>query len=247
MSDNIKDENKLDQDKLDSNVSVFDNIANVFSNSYHTFLVRKSERLASALYVITGFMPQEEPVRGRLRVCALELITRSTAPSEMADTGTEKFESRCAEIGTILQTAHYAGLVSEMNAKLIGEEYAALASFVRLNSGKISERGHELQKSSVSEPRGVSSPIRHTSKSLLKEFSKSKKTQYNNNSGSLNDRKTIILNIFNTKPKVSIKDAVSLIPTVSAKTIQRDLLSLVEQGILIKEGARRWTTYSKAS
>ncbi|MDO8523721.1 MAG: DeoR family transcriptional regulator [bacterium] len=191
-------------------------------------------------------MPPEEPVRSRLRVCALDLISRSASPSELVENGTEKFESRCAEIITILQTANYAGLISEMNARLICDEYASLASFVRSHAGKISERSRELQKSTVSEPKTISSPIRHSHKSLLRKFSKSQRTDDKNVLGSLGERKSIILSLFNTKEKISIKDAVSVIPGVSEKTVQRDLLALVGQGVLVKEGARRWTIYRKA-
>ena len=245
MSDIVKDENSNDQDKTQSNVSIFNNLANQSSNSHHTFVVRKSERLASALYVITGFIPEGEPVRQRLRVCALELITRSSNPSELAETGKEQFESRCTEIVTILQTANYAGLISPMNAKLIGEEYSALAAFVRMHSGKISERGHELKKSSVSEPKSISSSIRHYEKGLLKTPHSSKRTLVKNKTGTLGDRKSIILDILNKKPEISIKDVVSFMPGVSEKTVQRELLSLVANGTLVKKGSRRWTTYMK--
>ncbi len=246
MSDIIKDENKNDLDKKNSSTSILDNFSNLFSNSYHTFIVRKSERLASALYVITGFMPIEEPARSRLRICALELITHSANSSELAEKGSEKFESRCAEIGTILQTAQYAGLVSQMNAKLIADEYALLAVFVRSNADKIAERGLELQKSTVSEPKTVSSPIRHSNKSLLKGFQSMQRTGYRKKDESLKQRKSILLSVFNKKDKISIKDAMSFISNVSEKTIQRDLLAMVKEGILIKEGARRWTRYRKA-
>ncbi len=46
---------------------------------------------------------------------------------------------------------------------------------------------------------------------------------------------------------VTIKDIVSLIKDVSEKTIQRELLSLVAQGVLKKEGDKRWSRYTIAS
>lgn len=242
----IKDDNSDGlQNKL-INTSTFNILLNSFSNPYHTFVVRKTERLASALYVVTGFIPIDEPIRNRLRVCALELITLSASPAELSEGGVQRFEARCAEIATILQTAIYAGLISPMNAKLIGEEYVSLAGFVQTHASKLREPGHELQKSSISDPKTLSSPIRHKDKSLLRNPKSSKGSNDIKNISSLKDRKSIILSVFNTKPSISLKDISSIVPSVSGKTLQRDLLSLVSQGILLKEGSRRWTIYRKA-
>jgi hypothetical protein len=246
MSDNVKDENKLEYDKTLKNVSLFDNLIGLFSNNHHVFIVRKSERLASALYVITGFMPPDEPIRTRLRVCALEIITHSASPYELQGNGAERFEFCCGEIVTILQTARYSGLISEMNARLVSEEYASLAAFVREHAEKISERGHLLQRSSVSASKAARSSIGQNVKSLLKITSKTGRIGSENPKDRFESRKNIILKIFNTKDSISIKDAVSFIPAVSEKTIQRDLISLVASGFLTKSGSRRWTMYRKA-
>jgi hypothetical protein len=245
MSDTVKDDKNTDSNKIPSSVSFSANSTSLNSNSYHNFVVKKSERLASALYVLTGFMPSEEPVRTRLRVCALDLITRSANPSEISEGGAEKFEYRCSEITTILETARYAGLISEMNARLLSEEYASLATFVHTNAAKITEKRHELQRSSVVTPRGIASPIRHYSP--LEKSRVFKGQEANGKNNVLENRKGIILNLFNTKDKISLKDASALIPGVSEKTIQRDLLGLVQEGILTKSGSRRWTIYQKAT
>jgi DeoR/GlpR family transcriptional regulator of sugar metabolism len=48
------------------------------------------------------------------------------------------------------------------------------------------------------------------------------------------------------KGRVSIKDVASIITDVSEKTLQRELLSLVDEGELLKVGERRWSTYEVA-
>ena len=58
------------------------------------------------------------------------------------------------------------------------------------------------------------------------------------------DRRKIILALIKQKPALSVKDITKSIPTVSEKTIQRELLAMVLAGILIKRGERRWSTYS---
>lgn len=56
-------------------------------------------------------------------------------------------------------------------------------------------------------------------------------------------RREVILNTVREKTNCSIKDIASKLPSVSEKTIQRELVSMTEEGILVKEGDRRWSTY----
>ncbi len=61
-----------------------------------------------------------------------------------------------------------------------------------------------------------------------------------------NDRRTIILALIKQKPNLGVKDFIKSIPDVSEKTIQRELLAMVAEGLLVKKGERRWSTYSLA-
>jgi len=58
------------------------------------------------------------------------------------------------------------------------------------------------------------------------------------------DRRKIILALIKQKPALTVKDITKSIPQVSEKTIQRELLALVGEGLLVKKGERRWSTYS---
>ncbi len=244
MSPNIKDTNK--DTRGDKNLSVQSNfhIGHIAQSNHHAFIVRKTEKLASALYVITGFLPAEEPLRTRLRTCALDLITRATDPQGLQGAGVESFGARCLEIGTILETAQSGGLVSPMNARLISEEYLSLASFVRENEINLSHRSERAREGIVEEsfydPKGQNKDSRNKA-----SFKRTNNTIKDKDSKGQSDRKSMILKIFNKKDKVSIKDVSSVIQNCSEKTLQRELLALVRDGILMKEGERRWSTYRK--
>ncbi len=58
-----------------------------------------------------------------------------------------------------------------------------------------------------------------------------------------NKRQSIIIALLKRKKEIMIKDVTEVIHDCSEKTIQRELLSLVDQGLLKKEGERRWTRY----
>ena len=60
------------------------------------------------------------------------------------------------------------------------------------------------------------------------------------------DRRETILSVLRSKGQANIKDISLLIRSVSEKTIQRELTALIEEGVVRKEGERRWSTYSLA-
>lgn len=59
-----------------------------------------------------------------------------------------------------------------------------------------------------------------------------------------NDRRMSIIQILKTRGELTIKDISSVVDNCSEKTIQRELMSLIEDGRVMKRGERRWSTYS---
>lgn len=58
------------------------------------------------------------------------------------------------------------------------------------------------------------------------------------------ERKENILKILKQKRDASINDISTLFKDISTKTIQRDLSELIDEGLIIKEGSRRWSKYN---
>ena len=61
-----------------------------------------------------------------------------------------------------------------------------------------------------------------------------------------NSRQNIIITILKRKKEIMIKDVSPIISGCSEKTIQRELLAMVQAGILRKVGEKRWSRYSLA-
>lgn len=248
MSDNQKD-NIKDSNRPVIKASIPQSVQSLISGDYRSYIVKKSERLASALYVVTGFIQQDEPMRKKLRTGALDIIGLSVRPSGMSLEGIEKFKSLCVEMSVLLTTARGSGLLSQMNAGLLSEEYALLGSFVSENSQTLRE-GKVLAFESLAEPKHAPTEEvadkRHL-KSHVQKSAAPKRQRLSTPSGNQSDRKRTILNLIDSKDTITIKDAVSMIPGVSEKTIQRELLALVKDGVVQKEGERRWSTYKRAS
>lgn len=60
-------------------------------------------------------------------------------------------------------------------------------------------------------------------------------------------RRDAIVSILRARGTVSIKDISDSITDCSEKTIQRELMSLIEEGLVVREGERRWSKYSLIS
>jgi DNA-binding transcriptional ArsR family regulator len=57
-------------------------------------------------------------------------------------------------------------------------------------------------------------------------------------------RKEAIVSLIRKEGDVAVKDVSKVIQGLSEKTLQRELTSLVDEGVLKKEGERRWSRYS---
>ena len=239
MADDIKDPSK-NPSRPHSDKDISAHFPNAFANEHHAYVSRKAERLATAVHVVTGFVGKDEPIRRTLREISLSILCTTTERERLTDTGPETFAARCAEVAHILTTAEATGLVSAMNARLIIDEYARLAAFVtdryefiRLHQSDIQE-AFSIRHSSDAKKTGIAIAERSNISTVLKDTPR--------NDG----RRADILSLFSNKDRISIKDAVQSVRGVSEKTIQRDLLALVAEGVLIKEGERRWSVYRKA-
>jgi hypothetical protein len=77
-----------------------------------------------------------------------------------------------------------------------------------------------------------------------KRTAESPKLSYTKKTKKNNARRDKIMDIIKKKKKkVSVKDVSAEISGVSEKTLQRELLAMVKDGIIQKEGERRWSRY----
>lgn len=213
--------------------------------------IKRTEKLVSALYLLTSFFDEREPMRWRLRHLGGELLARK--------------ESRniVLEILSALTVAKNASLISDTNFDIVNREFSTLLPegqslgeiFKAIeekepNKAPTMEEKPSLYISSsvVNEPRAreiikdkfVREPAREPAKEHREPRPEGAVAQKKNS------RQTTILNLLKKKKEIMVKDVTPLIPGVSEKTVQRELLSMVLSGILRKEGEKRWSRYSLA-
>jgi DNA-binding transcriptional ArsR family regulator len=218
--------------------SIFNNIFE--KDIRRVFIYKKAERLAKAIHLIAPAFSESVSLRNRIGEIAVGLVDAAIVPSIAVRT---QLSRELLALSSILSIARTGGLLSAMNTELITREAHALLQEVagyeepRLfleNVPTLSSIAKSaLSRESIQKPNFVA-PKRI------------KDTEVKDININIKDRRETILSVIKNKQKASIKDISTIIRGVSEKTIQRELLTLIEAGMVLKKGERRWSTYSLA-
>ena len=190
---------------------------------------KKLEKIASAIYLITSFFNDQEPLKWKLRTLSTDLLSE----------GVKDKSSLSSEVVSLFSVAKTAGLVSEMNYNILIHELSKLEQKAEksLNLAFFSETSTderallESQRTEYIKDKTIEKPI-------LKEFGAV--------SVKKNRRQNTIIAILKRKKEIMIKDISSLINGCSEKTIQRELSAMIRSGVLRKMGEKRWSRYTLA-
>lgn len=224
------------------------------SNWYYCYL--KSEKLALALALIVEKSSSGQD--GSLKSGA-SLAGQIVQDVLYAATGEVSEETLLGDLFSMLSTLrlHAArGLLHEETAKILIEEYEGLVE-------KLVGESKHVGLSITSEALAVSTmaeeplfaalpsplPTAHTTVGQ-KDIYKGHKDSMVKKDGNLEDkgqkRTLTILEVVKNNDGVSIKDISKVVQGCSEKTIQRELGVLIEQGVVVRKGERRWSTYHPA-
>jgi hypothetical protein len=215
-----------------------------FKDRNYSYVYKKSERVVTAVHIVTNFISQNEPIRVRLREKAIQLLSdviairvSGTGLSEQALSGS------LVEIVSLISSAQASGYVSAMNAGLIREELEHLADFIKEHREGLKIGAGALEQGDMALPESQPEQA-----APVKRETQNKRTRQNKMSFIKNEKRTErrseILKIFDSKDRISVRDVIRSMPEVGEKTLQREMLALVSEGVLVKEGERRWSTYT---
>lgn len=235
-------------------------------NPSFAFAYRKTEKLIQALYLVTNFIPTDEPLRLRLRERSIDLLSSVISFSKSVSSrnlSPDLPQGIIFEITALLDVAFRAGYISEMNYSVLKREYSALYTFLEDRGDTALERGVSLKdrffevgmEKKPQEERRYGLTEEESLGRDIKDITKRTKgrvqgavTRGKVDAGPMSkrrdERRAAILALLKRQKKITVKDVSSVIANCSEKTLQRELLALVEEGVLKKEGERRWSTYS---
>lgn len=239
-----------------SDLNELKNIGLFAEGEYLVFGFKKTEKIVSALYLVTSLIKDNEPLKWEVRDEALELLSlmmNLNSTTETQKSGAlQSFFLVSQKLKSLLNVGDNSGLISSMNSQLIFHEIDLLMEFLRAHSlQSMSKAGYILSDTFFStdmkapevglDSSGVSLTKRQHS--FSPEANKTLRTE-----PPLKDKKdsrqTAIIELLKVKSDLTIKDFVKVITDCSEKTIQRELIELMEKGTVIKRGERRWSTYS---
>lgn len=244
-------------DMSDENVEI-----KPFSSRNEGFILvhKKTERLASAIYLVTNLLSDSEPMKWNLRKKSTELlsliityrdISLSYFPDYLHDVRT-----RVLELVSMLEICQMGGLISQMNFSVLKKEFSNLIVMLNMPQDNllgtanhdISNKFFEISEGEKNEASSVAEypiQVRREPPELnrtLKDISAGSSVVFRGS-----NRQNIIMGLLKKKKDLTIKDISQVIRDCSEKTIQRELSSLVIAGVVSKIGERRWSRYSLSS
>lgn len=245
--------------KNTTNSSLPDSQSNSLSQNiavdFSAYLVKKTERLVSAVYLVTGLIPENDPIRHLVRQESAGLMSFIVEYKNISlpvfDNFLMEVEQRIQRINSYLQVCQNSGLVSKMNSELITKEFNKILDEVLNNKSKLESENRNIPSSFFDVPlsykntsiegyiQGVKSDSNHTQKDT-KIFTDKPVDHEVKRSG----RQSVILNLIKKKKEVTIKDISEVVKNCSEKTIQRELTAFISSGVLKRVGERRWSKYS---
>lgn len=109
-------------------------------NAHFAYIYKKTEKLVTAVYMITNFIKDNEPLKWKVRENALELMALNIAfntvsLSERRDLIRE-YQAYSLEIVSLAGIAHHSGLISEMNYLILSREFSSLVATIEKDENK---------------------------------------------------------------------------------------------------------------
>lgn len=282
-----------DKNILNNNSNESLNKLAILKDVNFNYIFNKTEKISTALYMITNFMSATEPLKWQIREVSLKMLdsvmTLNRVSMSNRDILMREITGYLFQVKSLFGIAYRSGFISTMNYQVVDSELQNLAIYIaEYDSNKLSmeselfgsefwqkdstigsigqgvsivnnqtkgqEKGHQPHRhfnttKTPDQIKGQSATrnsqlqnirINTNAKSLISEISK---LSINNNSNQNADRRSRIIKIIKDKKEVGVKDIALQITDCSEKTLQRELLAMVKDGILRKEGDRRWSRY----
>ncbi|MCX6719241.1 MAG: hypothetical protein NTZ38_02600 [Candidatus Taylorbacteria bacterium] len=237
------------------------------AEDYLIYVFKKTEKITAAIYLVSGLLKDNEPMKWELRDKGMDMMSSSFSASSSIpgdkNAIIQSLFSAALETISLLNVAKISHLISDMNHALLVKEidnvialmkdrlissaesagYVLSEKFFKtpdlFTTGFKSDGGRSADLDRRSDHSGTSGDKpenAHSNSRILQGQPdvRVKKSQ----------RQEDIIVLLKGQSNLTIKDFSKVIRDCSEKTIQRELLELVDKGVIKKEGERRWSRYS---
>ena len=203
---------------------------------YYKYVFKKTEKIVCAVfYVLNADVKDKDksPIIKDTEESALAILRTVTTSlrkeQREVHAAVETLLFDLIALESRLRALHAAQLLREEHLNVFLAEIDAL---VRSSKGF---RGKSKKPSLLSPQKRTQSAI--TQKTTPKRASTTETKEA---------RRSQVLNVLKAQPGASMKDIQDTVTEYGAKTLQRELNSLIEEGRVVRQGSKRWSTYSLA-
>lgn len=248
-------------------------IHGVFGNSFDETLYvcsQKMGKIAAALHLVADIMPDGEPLANSLHHQSLVMMRTGYAAIGKSPLTSEILIGILMSIDQVLALVDIGSIartISRMNADILTGELNKVRELIvdMIHTIKKTEQSFVLSQYAVHHPVIHTELLQDTGfDTRLKDYQSKRhqndiKTTLITQNDNQNDiikikttssgnvprigRQKDILNIIKSANDTTLALLKIKIPDCSEKTLQRELVSLIEMGLIRKEGNKRWTTY----
>lgn len=190
-------------------------------NQNLAYLCDRIQKITEAVYRVTDLLHEKEPVKWEIRKRALSIFTELTSFQNKhlleRKAGFEKIENSINQLTALFSLFSENKTISGVNFGILKQEYESAKSSMSIPQEK-SQKAKKLQPARIGQSIGRAN-------------------------GHIDSRKTRILDIIKQRKEITVGELSGVFTEYSGKTIQRDLLEMVNKGLLKKQGDKRWRKY----
>ncbi len=228
------------------------------SNTDFNQIYKHSQRIAAAVFAVSSVIDNNEELKTKLKSVSIEVVSMTINLKDKDSLDIKKvlneIQKKTLLLMSLLDIASLSGLISKMNGEVLNEEFKGFISGLQKFENNFDhERKNSVEnilKSEASDINFGSQENVLTQQNLANHQNFLPRSNVKNQLKPQSDtsrkasRKTAILEFIKDNSNSSIKDIVPNIIGCSEKTIQRELIDLINEGKIRKVGERRWSRYS---
>lgn len=228
-----------------------------------THLEDRVRKAAAALYRVTDTLSDNEPLKWKLRNDAIELAETIVAVGQKGSIFGQNFYFLLLvsdRLVSKLSIAAAGGYISRINFQVLEQEYETIAELIFGNMSDMRKGQNILSDINIGHYKrhikdiindiSLESTERNTSvetDSARDEVIGEKSKKTGNSPSSTSERHTRITTALIGKGWLQVAQIATLCGDgASIKTIQRDLIFLMQNGVIKSRGQRRWRAYALA-
>ncbi len=221
-----------------------------FKKEYYSSIYKKTEKIVSAVFVVTDIQGSPEDIKDV--VTDIRRISRESLSHivDLMSFGTSRFEDAVRRLLMVKSLLYVLSALRAVRGELVDiiarEIDGVIANLLLVQrersldvvheTGELHPAYVEVLTSRRKQPVVVTGTAPTATRGRTQEAGGSETSS--------TGRRGLILEIVRARGVVSIKDISDNITDCSEKTIQRDLIDMIKDNLLKKEGERRWSKYS---